>query len=569
MQKRLYFLDNLRTVLIFFVVMYHAAIVYQSGFEATWIVSDPVKSKSIGLLGLVIDSFVMFTIFFISGYFISSSIKYKTNWVFIKSKLKRIVLPWLLAVITFIPLYKIIFLYSRGFSQDVWYTYFHFFEREGSNLSVFANAPTQSWLWFLPVLFLFQCLYLILYRLNVFTIKISFKKAVVVTFALALLYSKTIAFLDLKGWTYSLLLDFQTERLLPYFLIFLLGALCNKCAVLKNYSRNKKLYIMANVVLSISLTVYIVVALNYFFNIVYPGRNYYFISKGIDSIAYYGSSLLTMLTILYILIDLFALKFNRTNRFMQILSKGSYNVYIVHMVVIGVIAIPLLNIDLNPLLKFVILTLTSFTISHLIIHIYYKTRNIMKIKTTIISILMIATLFGCKKNQSVDMDKSTSEQVISDSIIVAPKMGIHEAIIRGDINIAKQHIAAGSDINEKEPKGGSSPLATAITFNKEEIALLLINSEVDINSISNDGSTPLHVAAFFGRTEIVKALLSKNADTSVKNNAGATAYESVVAPFEIVKSIYDKISLDLMPFGFKLDYKELEKSRSVIADLLK
>ncbi len=154
MKTRLYFLDNLRTILIFFVVMYHAAIVYQSGFEANWIVSDPQKIKSIGILGLILDSFIMFIIFFISGYFIPNSIKNKTNWVFVKSKLKRIVLPWLLAVLTLIPLYKIIFLYSRGISQDVWYTYFHFFEREGSNLAVFANSPTQSWLWFLPVLFL-------------------------------------------------------------------------------------------------------------------------------------------------------------------------------------------------------------------------------------------------------------------------------------------------------------------------------------------------------------------------------------------------------------------------------
>ena len=372
MKTRLYFLDNLRTVLIFFVVLYHAAIVYQSGFEASWIVSDPSKAKSIGILGLIIDNFVMFTIFFISGYFIPNSIKSKQTLRFIKSKIKRIIIPWLLGIIILIPAYKYIFLYSRNLSQESWKTYFHFFEKEGSNLAVFANAPTQSWLWFLPVLFLFQLLYLLMYKINIFKIRISIIHAVIGFFILSLIYSKIIAVAGLRGWTYSLLLDFQTERLLPYFLIFLLGSLCNKLQVFNAYTRNKKLFIWVNVILSIIMTIYIIISLNYFFNIVYPERNYYFISKNIDSILYYSSSLLTTLSFLYLLIDVFALKLNKTSRLMSSLNRGSYNVYIIHMIVIGLIATPLIALEINAYLKFGIVAIVSFVASHLIIQLYYK-----------------------------------------------------------------------------------------------------------------------------------------------------------------------------------------------------
>jgi hypothetical protein len=45
------------------VVLYHSSIVFQSGFEGEWIVSDPLKSKSIRLIGLYGDLFGMFMLF--------------------------------------------------------------------------------------------------------------------------------------------------------------------------------------------------------------------------------------------------------------------------------------------------------------------------------------------------------------------------------------------------------------------------------------------------------------------------------------------------------------------------
>lgn len=146
MKTRIYFLDNFRTFLIFLVVVLHAGIVYEPILENVWIVSDPVKNSSIGLLCMYLDIFVMFSMFFVSGYFISNSVKSKTNKEFIISKFRRIMLPWIVAVFTLIPAYKAIFLYSRGLPQEAWYTYFHLFQRSGTDLFFFANNPTQNWL---------------------------------------------------------------------------------------------------------------------------------------------------------------------------------------------------------------------------------------------------------------------------------------------------------------------------------------------------------------------------------------------------------------------------------------
>ncbi|NOZ77766.1 MAG: acyltransferase family protein [Acidobacteria bacterium] len=78
-EGRLYFLDNLRTFLIFLVVLVHAGVVYESSglMGPFWIVDDPSTSDLPGLLNLILNVFVMPTIFFISGFFTSSSLERK------------------------------------------------------------------------------------------------------------------------------------------------------------------------------------------------------------------------------------------------------------------------------------------------------------------------------------------------------------------------------------------------------------------------------------------------------------------------------------------------------------
>ena len=133
----------------------------------------------------------------------------------------------------------------------------------------------------------------------------------------------------------------------------------------------------------------------------------------------------------------------------------------------------------------------------------------------------------------------------------------------------KQHIAAGSNLNQKDPYGGSSPLISAAVFGKTEAAKILLDAGADVNFQNNDGSTALHTAAFFCRPEIIKMLLDKGADKSIKNRFNATAYESVIAPFADIKSSYDMMGKMLGPMGLKLDYVYIEKTRPEIASMLK
>jgi ankyrin repeat protein len=151
----------------------------------------------------------------------------------------------------------------------------------------------------------------------------------------------------------------------------------------------------------------------------------------------------------------------------------------------------------------------------------------------------------------------------------APSIDIHTAVVTGNVAAVKQHIAAGTNLNEKDPFGGSSPLISAALFGKTEMAKLLLDAGADLNFQNNDGSTALHTSSFFCRPEIVKMLLDKGADKTIRNKYGSTAYESVAGSFADVKSVYEMMGKALEPMGLKLDFAYVEKTRPVIAAMLK
>ncbi|WP_290793791.1 ankyrin repeat domain-containing protein [Flavihumibacter sp. UBA7668] len=151
----------------------------------------------------------------------------------------------------------------------------------------------------------------------------------------------------------------------------------------------------------------------------------------------------------------------------------------------------------------------------------------------------------------------------------APSVDIHTAVLNGDKKAVQQHIAVRTNINEKDPVGGSSPLIIAALFGKTEIAKILLEAGVDINQQNNDGSTALHTAAFFCRPEIVQLLLSNKAVKTIKNKYGQTAIETVSGSFESVQPVYESLGKMLAPMGLKIDLNYLKNTRPQIVQLLK
>ncbi|MHA7101149.1 ankyrin repeat domain-containing protein [Roseivirga pacifica] len=182
------------------------------------------------------------------------------------------------------------------------------------------------------------------------------------------------------------------------------------------------------------------------------------------------------------------------------------------------------------------------------------------------TLIMLVALSACGQKNS-----GTEEggKAATTAKVKAPKISIHDAVISGNSEALQQHIDARTDLNKKDPFGGSSPLIIATVFDKTEMALTLIKAGANLNMKNNEGSTALHTAAFFCRLDILKALIDAGADQSIKNNFNTTAYESVVIPFDQVEPVYKMMGQQLAPMGLTLDMARIEKSRPEVAKMLK
>ena len=90
-----------------------------------------------------------------------------------------------------------------------------------------------------------------------------------------------------------------------------------------------------------------------------------------------------------------------------------------------------------------------------------------------------------------------------------PSVDIHEAAGTGNIEVVKQHLAAGTDVNAQN-LNGFYPLTSAASWGHNEIVELLIAKGADVN-VKSSGKTPLDWA--------IKQLHLETADLLRKHGA--------------------------------------------------
>lgn len=95
------------------------------------------------------------------------------------------------------------------------------------------------------------------------------------------------------------------------------------------------------------------------------------------------------------------------------------------------------------------------------------------------------------------------------------------AALKGDLEIARQLIALGADVN----KPGWTPLHYAATHGHLEMMNLLLEEYAFIDAQAPNGNTPLMMAAYYGPPEAVKLLIQAGADLRMRNLQGMTALD--------------------------------------------
>ena len=87
-------------------------------------------------------------------------------------------------------------------------------------------------------------------------------------------------------------------------------------------------------------------------------------------------------------------------------------------------------------------------------------------------------------------DKEIAELLIAKGAIQVPRIRINDAVRRSNIEAIKQHLAVGTNVDERDYDGESTPLHLAADFGEEDIAELLISGGANVNAKSGS-KTPL------------------------------------------------------------------------------
>ena len=149
-----------------------------------------------------------------------------------------------------------------------------------------------------------------------------------------------------------------------------------------------------------------------------------------------------------------------------------------------------------------------------------------------------------------------------------PAVALHLAALQGNVEAIRQHIAAGSDLDQIDAYG-STPLLVATTFGRPDAARALAEAGADLDIGNAEGSTPLHVAAYLGRSAIVGLLLEHRADPHTRNDDGATPYDMAAVPVAYDRPLLDQLRAGLAPLGLELDDDQIAAGRAEILKLLR
>ncbi|HWR39883.1 MAG TPA: acyltransferase family protein [Patescibacteria group bacterium] len=142
--ERFYFLDHLRGAVIFWVILHHVAIGYGILASKWWYVADTQRNSIFDWFVCANDIFMMPVMFFVAGYFGLLSLNRHSVSHFWKSKLLRIVLPWIGGVLLLAPLFR----YMTFFSRPPAPPFFQFWP----NMFFQPQIFDQSHFWFLGLL---------------------------------------------------------------------------------------------------------------------------------------------------------------------------------------------------------------------------------------------------------------------------------------------------------------------------------------------------------------------------------------------------------------------------------
>ena len=346
-----YSFDFLRTIAMLGVILYHAAGAY-SFLAPYWPVHD-TQSFIGNALRELLDVFIMPFFLFIAGYFVLPSIRNKSFTAFIVNKFNRLGIYWIFIVLFFLPLIWWRQLQLTGNYLDYWLNTLLSFK----NISVgpLPKIYNTGHLWFVSLLFYIFILFGALYKLSIkYFVKknniksnsykeINISNLLILGLLTALVYFISILIFPDSSWiNIPMILQFKITQLLILFLYFGFGV----------YSRYREWFIQKDIPFNLHIWISLALLLTILFFII--GQNVFNnidISNTFSPIYLLIFSLVkSFLLLSYLILSLsLAIKhFNKKNTIIKKIADVSYEIYLVHIYLVGALQMILTRFGMIP-----------------------------------------------------------------------------------------------------------------------------------------------------------------------------------------------------------------------------
>jgi glucan biosynthesis protein C len=350
--ERIYFLDNFRAFTVVLVIILHTSMCYMSYAPTWWYVIDPENSFLFTRLVMLIDVSIMQILFFIAGYFIIPSIQKRTTLAFLKDKLKRIGIPWIIGFVIIAPLLTYIIFLSRKIEIDFFYFYFNMF---------WGDWYQQSVYWFLGILLILYISFALVYRFVKRLTSTEHKKKtpkwlIFITF---LLFNSLGFFLmnllfPIDSWeNIGFIIVYQPERVPLYIGYFIFGIYAYKNHWGKRNSKDVDLLIWGSLFM-ISAFSYIYIRFTFsaeIYNVI--------LFKALNALLF-NIFCLSSLLFGYHLFNTFI---NNKKFLWRTLAKNSYGIYYLHPLVVYPLAYFFLDIAISIYFKTVLIIVITIVFS--------------------------------------------------------------------------------------------------------------------------------------------------------------------------------------------------------------
>jgi len=375
---RVAFLDHLRYLMVVLVLFYHAVAAYAS-VAPHWVVHDTV-SVAANITRELLDVFMMPVLFFVAGYFALPSLEKNGAWEFFKDKVKRLLTPWALAVLIFLP---IVMYDTPGHVSPFRNFYFWYLGSFQVRLrfSQAAQGPTtQAIYWFISLLFVFFVLFALVHTLtrrwwsrsSPGTLRKTTGSSALVTLTVfglltcAGYFGSLLLFPDSSWFTLHMLLEFQVTRLVLFAGYFAFGVYAQSHGWFADWKAPGSLGIWGALSGALAIA-YLVIGQPVFADTAGTAH----LAAGL-LLAFAVVRSLLLLSLLMLLVSIGISYWNRSRWFDRQLAATSYNIYLTHFWLVLAIQAALLTWIGGPVLAkvvivFLVALLLSFALSRWVI----------------------------------------------------------------------------------------------------------------------------------------------------------------------------------------------------------